>query len=59
MTKPDLTAERSHWDTLKNLAPYLWPVGEPELRARVVISLALLLLAKGANVLVPDRKSVV
>ena len=53
MTKPDLTVERSHWDTLKNLAPYLWPVGEPELRARVVISLALLLLAKGANVLVP------
>ena len=53
MTKPDLTAERSHWDTLKNLAPYLWPAGEAGLRARVVISLSLLLLAKGANVLVP------
>ena len=53
MIKPDLTAERTHWDTLKNLAPYLWPVGEPGLRARVVISLVLLLAAKGANVLVP------
>ena len=53
MTKPDLTAERTHWDTLKNLAPYLWPVGEPGLRARVVMSLLLLLAAKGANVLVP------
>ena len=53
MTKPDLTVERSHWDTLKNLAPYLWPAGEPALRARVVISLGLLLLAKVANVLVP------
>lgn len=53
MTKPDLTAERSHWQTLKSLAPYLWPAGEPELRARVVISLVLLVVAKGANVLVP------
>ncbi|WP_368417700.1 ABC transporter ATP-binding protein/permease [Rhodovarius sp.] len=53
MTKPDLTAERSHWQTLKSLAPYLWPAGEPELRARVVISLLLLVVAKGCNVLVP------
>ena len=44
MTKPDLTAERSHWQTLKSLAPYLWPVGEPGLRARVVISLLLLVV---------------
>ena len=53
MTKPDLTAERSHWQTLRSLAPYLWPEGEPGLRARVVISLLLLVVAKGCNVLVP------
>ncbi|WP_203074743.1 ABCB family ABC transporter ATP-binding protein/permease [Falsiroseomonas ponticola] len=35
------------------MAPYLWPPGEPGLRARVVISLALLVFAKAANVLVP------
>jgi len=35
------------------LFPYLWPQGEPGLRARVVASLVLLVFAKGANVLVP------
>jgi len=53
MTKPDLTAERTHWETLKSLAPYLWPQGEPGLRARVVFSLLLLVVAKGVNVVVP------
>jgi ABC-type transport system involved in Fe-S cluster assembly fused permease/ATPase subunit len=46
-------AERSNLRTLLTLAPYLWPPGAPGLRARVVISLALLVFAKGANVLVP------
>jgi ATP-binding cassette subfamily B protein len=46
-------AERGHWQTLLTLAPYLWPRGEPRLRARVVIALGLLVLAKAANVLVP------
>jgi ATP-binding cassette subfamily B protein len=35
------------------LAPYLWPVGETGLRARVVTSFALLVVAKLTNVLVP------
>ncbi|PHK96070.1 metal ABC transporter permease [Pseudoroseomonas rhizosphaerae] len=39
--------------TLLTLAPYLWPRNEPGLRARVVIALVLMVLAKGANVLVP------
>ncbi len=47
------TGERSNLRTLLTLAPYLWPPGAPGLRARVVISLALLVFAKGANVLVP------
>lgn len=39
--------------TVGTLLPYLWPKGEMELRARVVIALLLLVLAKGANVVVP------
>ncbi|PWC29850.1 metal ABC transporter permease [Pseudoroseomonas aestuarii] len=35
------------------LAPYLWPRNEPGLRARVVVALILMVLAKGANVVVP------
>lgn len=49
----NIPGERSHLRTLMNMAPYLWPPGEPGLRARVVISLALLVFAKAANVLVP------
>ncbi|MFT8245986.1 ABCB family ABC transporter ATP-binding protein/permease [Roseomonas sp. BN140053] len=45
--------ERGHFQTLRSLAPYLWPKNEPGLRARVVIALGLLVLAKVANVLVP------
>jgi len=47
------TAERSHWQTLRTLAPWLWPPGEPALRARVVIALLFLVAAKAANVIVP------
>jgi len=39
--------------TLVTLAPYLWPADAPGLRARVVASLALLVVAKLTNVLVP------
>jgi len=46
-------ADRTHWQTLKALAPWLWPPGEPELRVRVVLAIGLLVLSKVANVLVP------
>jgi ATP-binding cassette subfamily B protein len=39
--------------TLTTLARYLWPAGEPGLRARVIVSLCLLVVARGVNVLVP------
>ena len=45
--------ERGHASTLRTLAPYLWPKNQTELRVRVVIALVLMLVAKGANVLVP------
>jgi ATP-binding cassette subfamily B protein len=46
-------AERSHWQTLLNLLPWLWPANEPGLRLRVVIAVACLIASKAANVLVP------
>jgi ATP-binding cassette subfamily B protein len=39
--------------SLKSLLPYLWPVGEPELKARVVLASVALVIAKVANVYVP------
>ncbi|MGH7563403.1 MAG: ABC transporter transmembrane domain-containing protein, partial [Gemmatimonadota bacterium] len=46
---------RRHGDlrTIRQLLPYLWPKGEPELRTRVVLALACLLAAKVATVYVP------
>ena len=38
---------------LRGLAPHLWPQGEPGLRARVVVALGLVLLAKLFNVAIP------
>jgi ATP-binding cassette subfamily B protein len=43
-----IPADRNDWQTLKTLLPYLW-----EYRFRVVLALACLLAAKGANVGVP------
>jgi ATP-binding cassette subfamily B protein len=44
---------RSSTDTIRSLFPYLWPRGDSSARARVVLSMALLLLAKVATVYVP------
>ncbi|MGP1394871.1 MAG: ABCB family ABC transporter ATP-binding protein/permease [Inquilinaceae bacterium] len=38
---------------LKSLAPYLWPKGQLELRARVVVAMLFLVAAKIANLYVP------
>ena len=46
-------AGRGHLQTLMALLPWLWPKGEPGLRARVVAAVACLVLSKAANVLVP------
>jgi ATP-binding cassette subfamily B protein len=50
---PNPPAERSHWQTMLTLAPYLWPRDDFGLRARVVIALGFLVLAKVATVYVP------
>uniref|UniRef100_UPI00351CD189 ABCB family ABC transporter ATP-binding protein/permease n=1 Tax=Paracraurococcus lichenis TaxID=3064888 RepID=UPI00351CD189 len=49
----DFVPERSHWQTLANLLPWLWPAQEPGLRARVAIAVLCLVASKAANVLVP------
>ncbi len=41
------------WPALMSLAPYLWPKDSTELRARVVIAVALLICAKLINVAIP------
>jgi ATP-binding cassette subfamily B protein len=41
------------WGALRSLAPHLWPAGDSAIRARVVVALLLLLLAKLATVYVP------
>jgi len=46
-------ATPSNLDVLRQLMRYLWPEGEPALRARVVTSLVLLLGAKVCSIYVP------
>ncbi len=41
------------WGALRTLSQYLWPAGEFETKARVLLALALLALAKVANVYTP------
>lgn len=43
----------SHWQTLKDVLPYLWPKDRPDLKGRVVLALVALLLAKVVTVLAP------
>jgi ATP-binding cassette subfamily B protein len=50
---PDRVPPRGDIATIRSLLPYLWPKGEPGLRARVVLSLACLFVAKLATVYVP------
>ncbi|NQU71822.1 MAG: metal ABC transporter permease, partial [Rhodospirillales bacterium] len=59
MTPPDRThagrkTEPSfEWGALRALGPYIWPRGQLDIKFRVVIALALLALAKIANVFIP------
>ncbi|MCR4377626.1 MAG: ABC transporter ATP-binding protein/permease [Rhodospirillales bacterium] len=50
---PNPTGASNDWQTIRALMPYLWPVNRPELRLRVMISMAFLLAAKGVTVAVP------
>ena len=45
--------EKSMLATLRDLWPYMWPAGRPDLKQRVAIALAILVAAKLFTVLVP------
>jgi ATP-binding cassette subfamily B protein len=45
--------KQSDFATMKNLLPYLWPAGEWNLRARVIVAMVFLVLSKVAIVMVP------
>jgi ATP-binding cassette subfamily B protein len=41
------------WNALLRFLPYLWPKGRPALKARVLIAIVLVFIAKGATLLMP------
>ena len=52
--RPALSADdRAMADTLRALFPYIWPHDRPDLRLRIYVALAVLVLAKLVTVLVP------
>jgi ABC-type transport system involved in Fe-S cluster assembly fused permease/ATPase subunit len=48
-----LTARAGHWWVFKGLLPFVWPKDRPDLRTRVVLAFAVLVLAKIVTVAVP------
>ncbi|HVY15450.1 MAG TPA: ABC transporter ATP-binding protein/permease [Rhodopila sp.] len=48
-----IPGQRSTWQTILSLLPYLWPAGNRSARVRVVVALVFMLLAKVATVYVP------
>lgn len=47
-TQPEKGAEPG-WRVLRRFLPFLWPAGQPRLRARIVVAIILLLLAKAVS----------
>ncbi len=52
-TAPTTSKEKSQWETLKGLLPFLWPDGRPDIKTRVVIAMLLLVASKIVTVLTP------
>jgi ATP-binding cassette subfamily B protein len=52
LESPDTNAKPG-WGALRRFLPYLWPSDAPGLRARVVIAVILVFIAKGATLLMP------
>ncbi len=50
---PLVNGRADHWVVIRGLLPFVWPQGRPDLRARVVLAVAVLLLAKLVTVAVP------
>jgi ATP-binding cassette subfamily B protein len=41
------------WATLRRFLPYLWPAGEPQLKVRIVLAMALVLAGKAVMLVMP------
>jgi ATP-binding cassette subfamily B protein len=50
---PLLVGRADAWIVIRGLLPFVWPQGRPDLRVRVVLAFALLLIAKLVTVAVP------
>ncbi len=50
---PTSNADRGEWQTLKGLMPYMWPEGRMDLKVRVVVAFALLIVSKIVTVYTP------
>jgi ATP-binding cassette, subfamily B, heavy metal transporter len=48
-----MQARTGHLKVLRELAPYIWPAGRPDLRMRVVLALVALIIAKVITLAVP------
>ena len=48
-----MAARTGHLTVLRELAPYIWPAGRPDLRMRVVMAMIALIIAKTITLLVP------
>jgi ATP-binding cassette subfamily B protein len=44
---------KADWSVLRRFLPYLWPAGEPALKARVIAAVILVFVAKGATLTMP------
>ncbi|MEP0392429.1 MAG: ABC transporter ATP-binding protein/permease [Erythrobacter sp.] len=51
--RPTAPAEAESWITLKRFLPYLWPADNPGLRMRIVVAMALVILAKAVILSLP------
>jgi ATP-binding cassette, subfamily B, heavy metal transporter len=52
LESPEVTP-RAGLAAFRRFLPYLWPAGEPRLKARVVVAVLLVFLAKGATLVMP------
>ncbi|MDF1872888.1 ABC transporter ATP-binding protein/permease [Vannielia sp.] len=53
MAQPETTTPDSGWSIIRRVMPYLWPEGRTDLKARVVLSMAALILSKVISVITP------
>ena len=48
-----IQAKNPGWGALRRFLPYLWPKGAPGLKARVILAVLLVFIAKGATLVMP------